>query len=117
MADIEPFFDAVDNTRYHYFDKKLDIKKDAVSIPSMSERYVLNKAMKKNMNTNLMKWESHASTSPMKDVTKKAVRIVKKSFKNIKNSQKIRLKRSSKQVWYVDQLLYILGSTNVERNV
>ena len=47
MADIEPFFDAVDNTRYHYFDKKLDIKKDAVSIPSMSERYVLNKAMKK----------------------------------------------------------------------
>ena len=47
MVDIEPFFDAVDNKRYHYFDKKLDIKKDAISIPSMSERYVLNKAMKK----------------------------------------------------------------------
>ena len=46
-ADVEPFIEAVDKTRHQYFDDQLDILKDAISIPGISQRYVLNKALKK----------------------------------------------------------------------
>ena len=47
IADVEPFIEAVDKTRHQYFPDKLDILKDAVSIPGILESYVLNKALKK----------------------------------------------------------------------
>ena len=47
IADVEPFIEAVDKTRHQYFPDKLDILKDAVSIPGISQSYVLNKAIKK----------------------------------------------------------------------
>ena len=47
IADVEPFIEAVDKTRHQYFPDKLDMLKDAVSIPGISQRYVLNKALKK----------------------------------------------------------------------
>ena len=46
IADVEPFIEAVDKTRKQYYDDELDILKDAVSIPGISQKYVLNKALK-----------------------------------------------------------------------
>ena len=46
IADVEPFIEAVDKTRHQYFPDKLDILKDAVSIPGVLQSYVLNKALK-----------------------------------------------------------------------
>ena len=45
IADVEPFVEAVDKTRKQYYKDKLDILKDAVSIPGISQTYVLNKAL------------------------------------------------------------------------
>ena len=47
IGDVEPFIEAVHKTRHQYFPHKLDILKDAVSIPVIWESYVLNKALKK----------------------------------------------------------------------
>ena len=46
VADVEPFIEAVAKTREQYFDDRLDMLKDAVSIPGISQRYVLNKTLK-----------------------------------------------------------------------
>ena len=48
LADVVPFIEAVDKTRNQYYDDEIDILKDAVSIPGVSMRYVLNKALKLN---------------------------------------------------------------------
>ena len=48
LADVVPFVEAVDKTRNQYYDDEIDILKDAVSIPGVSMRYVLNKALKLN---------------------------------------------------------------------
>ena len=46
VADVEPFIEAVDKTREQYYKDGLDLLKDAVSIPGLSQRYVLNKGLK-----------------------------------------------------------------------
>ena len=46
LADLEPFIEAVDETRHQYFPDKLDILYDTVSIPGILQSYVLNKALK-----------------------------------------------------------------------
>ena len=43
-ADVIPFIKAVDKTRQQYYPDKIDMLKDAVSIPGISMTYVLNKA-------------------------------------------------------------------------
>ncbi|XP_057310306.1 uncharacterized protein LOC130648282 [Hydractinia symbiolongicarpus] len=48
LADVEPFIEAVDKTRLQYYDDEIDILKDAVSIPGVSMRYVLNKSLPLN---------------------------------------------------------------------
>jgi len=48
IADIEPFIEAVDMTREQYYNDGSDLLKDAVSIPGLLLRYVLNKALKKS---------------------------------------------------------------------
>ena len=48
LADVVPFIEAVDKTRRQYYDDEIDVLKDAVSIPGVSMRYVLNKALKLN---------------------------------------------------------------------
>ena len=48
LADVVPFIEAVDKTRNQYYDDEIDILKDAVSVPGVSMRYVLNKALKLN---------------------------------------------------------------------
>ena len=48
LADVVPFIEAVDKTRRQYYDDEIDILKDAVSIPGVSMRYVLNKSLKLN---------------------------------------------------------------------
>ncbi|XP_057292550.1 uncharacterized protein LOC130621260 [Hydractinia symbiolongicarpus] len=48
LADVEPFIEAVDRTRLQYYDDEIDILKDAVSIPGVSMRYVLNKSLRLN---------------------------------------------------------------------
>ena len=47
LADVEPFVEAVDQTTVQYYQDKLDLLKDAVSIPGLSQKYVLNKALKR----------------------------------------------------------------------
>ena len=47
VADVEPFIEAVNKTRHQYFDDQLDILKDTVSIPGISQIYVLKKALQK----------------------------------------------------------------------
>ena len=44
----KPFVEAVKKTRRQYYDDEIDILKDAVSIPDVSMRYVLNKSLKLN---------------------------------------------------------------------
>ncbi|XP_057290938.1 uncharacterized protein LOC130613641 [Hydractinia symbiolongicarpus] len=48
LADVESFIEAVDKTRLQYYDDEIDILKDAVSIPGVSMRYVLNKSLRLN---------------------------------------------------------------------
>ena len=60
VADVEPFIEAADKKRHQYFDDQLDILKDAVSIPGISQRYVLNKALKKRP-----EYELYAPGEPM----------------------------------------------------
>ena len=48
LADVVPFMEAVDKTRRQYYDDEIDILKDAVSIPGVSMRYVLNKSLRLN---------------------------------------------------------------------
>ena len=65
VADVEPFLEAVDKTRHQYFNDNLDILKDAVSIPGISLKYVLNKALKKRP-----KCELYAPGDPCKHTCK-----------------------------------------------
>ena len=46
LADVEPFIEALEKTREQYYPDKIDLLKDAVSIPGISMTYVLNKALK-----------------------------------------------------------------------
>ena len=46
LADVVPFIEAVDKTRKQYYADEIDVLKDAVSIPGVSMRYVLNKSLK-----------------------------------------------------------------------
>ena len=43
-----PFVEAVNKTRRHHYDDEIDILKDALNIPGVSMRYVLNKSLKLN---------------------------------------------------------------------
>ena len=43
-----PFVEAVNKSRRQYYDDEIDILKDAVSIPGVSMRYVLNNSLKLN---------------------------------------------------------------------
>ena len=47
LADVEPFIEALEKTREQYYPDKIDLLKDAVSIPGISMTYVLNKALKR----------------------------------------------------------------------
>ena len=46
LADVKPFIEALEKTREQYYPDKIDLLKDAVSIPGISMTYVLNKALK-----------------------------------------------------------------------
>ncbi|XP_057294628.1 uncharacterized protein LOC130623157 [Hydractinia symbiolongicarpus] len=61
LADVEPFIEAVDKTRLQYYDDEIDILKDAVRIPGVSMRYVLNKSLRLNQ-----KLELYAPGEPCK---------------------------------------------------
>ena len=85
VADVEPFIEAVDKTRRQYFDDELDILKDAVSIPGISQRYVLNKGLKERPECEL-----YAPGDPCKRkcedrCTRKACKACKKVKKECKN--------------------------------
>ena len=90
IADVEPFIEAVDKTRHQYFPDKLDILKDAVSIPGISQNYVLNKALKKRPECKL-----YAPGNPCKHKCKetctkqkcKACKEVKKECKKCGKNQ------------------------------
>ena len=81
VADVEPFIEAADKTRHQYFDDQLDILKDAVSIPGISQRYVLNKALKKRP-----EYELYAPGEPCKHKCEETCN--KKSCKACKEVQK-----------------------------
>ena len=53
LADVVPFVEAVKRTQRQYYDNEIDILKDAVSIPGVSMRYVLNKSLKLNLGLEL----------------------------------------------------------------
>ena len=80
VADVEPFIEAVDKTRHQYLDDQLDILKDAVSIPGISQRYVLNKALKKRP-----EYELYAPGEPCKHKCEET--CTKKSCKACKEVQ------------------------------
>ena len=80
VADVEPFIEAVGKTRQQYLDDELDILKDAVSIPGISQRYVLNKALKKRP-----EYELYAPGEPCKHKCEET--CTKKSCKACKEVQ------------------------------
>ena len=86
----------MDKTRHQFFGDKVDTLNDEVNIPGISQRYVLNKVLKKRPNANFMHQGSHASTSAMKHIPRKDAKFVKMFNKNVKNSQKIKLTSSCK---------------------
>ena len=45
LADVIPFVEALEKIREQYYPDKIDMLKDAVSIPGISVTYVLNKAL------------------------------------------------------------------------
>ena len=77
VADVEPFIEAVDKTREQYYDDKLDILKDAVSIPGISQKYVLNKALKKRPECELYAPGNPCRHKCKKGCTKKACKACK----------------------------------------
>ena len=48
VADVVPFIEAFRKMAEQYYPDKIDVGKDAVSIPGISMTYVLNKSLKKN---------------------------------------------------------------------
>ena len=46
LAYVIPFVEALEKTREQYYPDKIDMLKDAVSIPGIAMTYVLNKALK-----------------------------------------------------------------------
>ena len=53
LADVEPFAEALKKTAEQYYPDKIDMLKDAVSIPGISMTYVLNKTMDNDKNLEL----------------------------------------------------------------
>ena len=47
-ADVVPFLEAFRRMAEHYYPDKIDVCKDAVSIPGISMTYVLNKSLEKS---------------------------------------------------------------------
>ena len=80
VVDEEPFIEAVDKTKEQYLDDQLDILKDAVTIPGISQRYVLNMALKKRP-----EYELYAPGEPYKHKFKET--CTKKSCKARKEVQ------------------------------
>ena len=48
LGDVEPFIEALNKMRKTYYEDKIDLLKDAVSIPGISMTYVLNKALERD---------------------------------------------------------------------
>ena len=57
-VDVVPFIEAFRKMAEQYYPVKIDICKDAVSIPGKSITYVLNKSLEKNKNLELYSPES-----------------------------------------------------------
>ena len=53
LADVEPFAEALKKTTEQYYPDKIDMLKDAVSIPGILMTYVLNKALDSDKNLEL----------------------------------------------------------------
>ena len=53
LADVEPFAEALKKTAEQYHPDKIDMLKDAVSIPGISMTYVLSKALDNDKNLEL----------------------------------------------------------------
>lgn len=49
LADVKLFIEAVDQARRQYCEDVIDILRDAMSIPGVSIRHVLNKALRLNL--------------------------------------------------------------------
>ena len=82
LADVVPFIEAVDKTRKQYYDDEIDILKDAVSIPGVSMRYVLNKSLRLNP-----KIELYAPGEPCKHKCKDSCfKKTCKACKEVQNS-------------------------------
>ena len=82
LADVVPFVEAVKKTRRQYCDDEIDILKDAVSIPGVSMRYVLNKSLKLNLDI-----EPYAPGEPCKHKCKgSCFRKTCKACKDVQNS-------------------------------
>ena len=58
LADVEPFAEALKKTADQYYPDKIDMLKDAVSIPGISMTYVLNKALDNDKNLELYALEA-----------------------------------------------------------
>ena len=91
IADVEPFIEAVDKTRHQYFPDKLDILKDAVSIPGILQSYVLNKALKKRPECKLYAPGDPCKHKCEETCTKQKCKACKEVERNAKNVQKIKL--------------------------
>ena len=53
-ADVVPFIEAFKKMAGQYYLDKIDVCKDAVSIPGISMTYVLNKSLEKNKGVELL---------------------------------------------------------------
>ncbi|XP_057294626.1 uncharacterized protein LOC130623154 [Hydractinia symbiolongicarpus] len=78
LADVEPFIEAVDKTRLQYYDDEIDIFKDAVSIPGVSMRYVLNKSLRLNPKLELYAPREPCKHKCNKDCYQRSCKVCKK---------------------------------------
>ena len=83
VEDEEPFTEAVDRAREQYFDDKLDILKDAVSILGISQGW------RKKLNADFMHQESHTKYRCNETCTKKSCKDCKEVQQEFKEYPKI----------------------------
>ena len=99
LADVVPFIEAVDKTRNQYYVDEIDILKDAVSIPGVSMRYVLNKALKLNPKVELYSPGEPCRHKCLSSCLKRPAKLVGRFKHHARNARKTKLTSFSKWAW------------------
>ena len=113
LADVVPFIEAVDKTRNQYYVDEIDILKDAVSIPGVSMRYVLNKALKLNPKVELYSPGGALQAQVWRLLLyKRPVRLAKRFRIHVRNARKTRPTNCCKRGWLAGPPSFFVGITS-----